>query len=92
MKRFFFEEEDDDGNDDEMMDQEGREMPEFIPEIFAMSHQENPAIHILNYSVRICEQSFFWKFLSHSKKTEMIEKVFNNLMRLMETGPTEEEE
>jgi len=88
MKRFFFEEEDDD-NEDEMMEDSGR-MPEFVPEFFAMSQQENPAIHILNCSVRICEQNFFWRFFSQSKKMAMVRSVFNGLVALMGEDPEAE--
>jgi hypothetical protein len=85
MKRFFFEdEEDDDDGDEEMMGEAGRGFPEMIPEIFAMPHQDDPYRHILDCSIRICEKSMFWRFISLSKKTSMIEKVFHDLRGLME--------
>jgi hypothetical protein len=84
MKRFFFEEEDDDNDEDMTEDGEGRMMPEFIPEILAMSGQTNPAAHILDCSIRICEKSFFWRFMSISKKIKMVESVFGDLSQLLE--------
>lgn len=82
MKRFFFDEEDDD-NEDEMMNEAERMMPEFVPEFFAMPHQENPAMHILNCAVRMCEKSLYWRFLGSEKKTDMVKKVFNDLVDLI---------
>lgn len=89
MKRFFFEEEGDD-DEDEMMDEAGRMMPEFIPEFLAMSNQENPANHILSCSVRICERSFFWRFMGITKKMRMVQSVFEDLTRLVEPRTEEE--
>lgn len=86
MKRFFFEEEDDD-NEDEMMNEAERMLPEFVPEFFAMQQQENPAVHVLNYAVRICENNYLWRFLGNAKKVEMIESVFGDLMALIEAPP-----
>jgi hypothetical protein len=82
MKRFFFDNEDDD--EDEMMDDSGRPMPDFIPEFLAMAHQEDPTRHLLDCAIRVCEKSFLWRFMNHSKKTEMIESVFYDLRELVE--------
>lgn len=82
MKRFFFENEDDDEED--MMDDADRMIPEFVPEFFALPHtQENPAHHILNCSMKICEQSFLWNFMSIDKKMKMISQVFDKLNSLV---------
>jgi hypothetical protein len=83
MKRFFFDEEDDD-NEEDMMNEAEKMLPEFVPEFFAIPQQEDPAIHVLNYAVRICEQNFMWRFLGNVKKITMIKSVFNDLMMLME--------
>ena len=91
MKRFFFENEDDDGDDD-MMGEAGQDFPEMIPEIFAMAHQDDPYRHILDCSIRICEQSAFWRFTSISRKTEMVKKVFQDLVGLIEPREQEQEQ
>lgn len=87
MKRFFFEEEGDDESDDEMMDEEARAFPEMVPEFFAMTHGlDNPDQQILNYSIRVCEQTFLWRFRSTKQKIEMIENVFESLKTLVDSG------
>lgn len=87
MKRFFFEEEEDDDNDDDEMMDDSRAFPEMVPEFFAMAHGlDNPSQHVLNYSIRICEQTFLWRFKSMRRKMEMIESVFHTLNALVEGG------
>lgn len=82
MKRFFFEEEDDD--DEDMADEADRMLPEFVPEFFAFpNQQENPAHHILNCSIKICEQSLFWKFMGVDGKMRMLSRVFHELSGLV---------
>lgn len=84
MKRFFFDEENEDEDDAESS------LPEFVPEFFTMSQQENPSIHVLNCSVRICEQSLLWRFFGISRKVSMIQKTFSELMTLLEVEKDQE--
>lgn len=87
MKRFFFEEEGDEDEEDEMAEDAGNVFPEMIPEIFAMAHgMENPDQQILNYAIRICEQTFLWRFRSVDRKMKMVESVFEDLKRLVESN------
>lgn len=88
MKRFFFDEEEE--NDDE--EDSEKSLPEFIPEFFTMSQQDNSSSHVLNCSVRICEQSFFWWFLGTKRKLRMIHSVFYDLMQLVEVENQDEQE
>ena len=82
MKRFFFEDEDDE-DDDEMMHEAERAFPEVFPEIFAMSQQEDPSRHMLECAIRICERSFFWRFLGMRRKMAMIRSVFSDLGKMV---------
>lgn len=87
MKRFFFDEENDNEDEDDME----KSIPEFIPEFFSMSQQENPSVHVLNCAVRICEQSLLWRFYGISKKVSMIQSTFSDLMKLVEGEQQQEE-
>lgn len=85
MKRFFFEDEDDEEGEDEMM---GRPMPEFVPEFFAMNG-EDPNRYILEYSLKVCEKTLFWRFRTVKQKTDLIGKVFSSLKNMMDFGPSD---
>jgi hypothetical protein len=89
MKRFFFDEENED--EDDIVDNSERSLPDFIPEFFTMSQQENLSVPVLNCAVRICEQSLFWRFFKISKKVSMIQKTFSDLMMLVETEKEQED-
>ena len=86
MKRFFFDEGEDDEDDDEMKEEAGYAFPEFL----AMAHQmDDPNQQILNCSIRICEQTFLWRFRSVNRKMTMIEEVFGKLKALVDSGNPE---
>lgn len=74
MRRFYYGSEDED--DDE--DAEGFEMPS-ASELIAMTQVESPFKHLMESSIRVCEKSLLWRFLSPDDKLKMIEKVFAGL-------------
>lgn len=86
MKRFFFEDEDDE-DDEEMMREAEHAFPEFFPEIFAMSQQEDPNRHILDCAIRICERSFLWRFVGLGRKMNMLRSVFSELGKMVSPVP-----
>ncbi len=87
MKRFFFDEEDDDEED--MMNEAENMLPGFIPEILAFPQQESQ--NVLNCSIKICESSFFWRFMSIEKKMKILSKVFENITTIIEKKEEMEE-
>jgi hypothetical protein len=83
MKRFYFgDDEQEDENDDDF-DESKFIMPD-AAELIAMTQFENPDQYLLSYSIRICERSFFWRFLNIDSKLNMIDKAFNNLKKITE--------
>lgn len=77
MKRFYFGSEDDeDGEDAEAF--EAPSPSDFI----AMANVESPFRHLMDCSIRVCEKSFLWRFLSPEDKVQMIRKVFDSLSQI----------
>jgi hypothetical protein len=74
MKRFYFGSED----EGEEEDGEGFEMPS-ASELIAMTQVESPFKHLMDSSIRVCERSLVWRFLSPEEKLKMINKVFAGL-------------
>lgn len=74
MKRFYFGSEDE-GEED---DAEAFEMPS-ASELIAMTQMESPFRHLMDSSIRVCERSLVWRFLSPEEKLKMIESVFAGL-------------
>jgi hypothetical protein len=71
MKRFYFGSE----GEDEDEDGEGFEMPS-ASELIAMTQADSPFKHLMDSSIRVCERSLVWRFLSPEEKLKMINKVF----------------
>lgn len=77
MKRFYFGSEDE-GDED---DSEAFEMPS-PGELIAMTQVESPFRHLMDSSIRVCERTFGWRFLSPEEKLKMINRVFAGLSAL----------
>jgi hypothetical protein len=80
MKRFYFGDE----NEDEEDSEDPMEMFPDPSEFISMTQFENPDHHIINCSIKICEKSWFWNFYKISKKTKMVQEVFESLKKLLE--------
>ena len=81
MKRFYFSD-DEDYEEDEDIDESN-----FLDsELLAMTQLGNSNVTLLSCAIKICEKTFLWRFLSLSRKTNMIEKVFNKLKKMTEEG------
>jgi len=79
MKRFYFGS--DDGGDDE--DAEDFDPP--LPADFiSMAQIESPWRHMLDSTIRICEKSLMWRFMSPSRKIDMVRKVFDGLAEIQQ--------
>jgi hypothetical protein len=85
MKRFSFGG-DEDNEDEEEMDaeSEARYMFPDPSEFITMTQFENPDHNLLNYTIKICEKSWFWNFYRVSTKIKMIRQVFENLKIMTE--------
>ena len=83
MKRFYFGD-DEEENEEDAFDEEKFLMPD-AAELIAMTHLESTNESYLNYSIKICEKSFLWKFYGISKKIDMINKVYQNLKQITES-------
>jgi hypothetical protein len=81
MKRFYF---DDEENSEEDDDLESRFMFPDPSEFITMAQIDNPNQYILNYALKICENSWFWRFYGVSKKIKMVASVFEELKNLTE--------
>jgi len=73
MKRFYFG--DDDGGDEE----DGGEFEMPPP---TMAQVESPARHLMDCSIRMCEGTFGWRFMSPEDKVAMVSKVFKGLAEI----------
>jgi hypothetical protein len=85
MKRFYFNDDEDGEEEEDRIDDSMFMVPD-ATELIAMTQFENANQQILNCSIKICENSFFWRFYKVSSKLKMIGEVFESLMKLME-GP-----
>lgn len=78
MKRFHF-------GDNEEEEDEDEENENFKPEFFSMSQFPiETGNHVLDSAIKICENSFFWKFYSINFKLHKIKKVYEFLILLEE--------
>jgi hypothetical protein len=82
MKRFYFG--DDEDEDEEYEEDEIDESRFLDAELIAMTQLGNADNNLLICSIKICEKSLFWIFLSTNKKIKIIEKVYNSLKKLTE--------
>lgn len=78
MKRFYFGSEDGDEGEEGEADAFDMAGQEFI----AMAAPESPFRHLMDFSIRICEKNFVWRFLSPSDKVAMIREVFERLSQI----------
>lgn len=79
MKRFYFgSDEEGEGEED---DSESFEMPH-ASGLIAMTPTESPFGNLLECSMRLCEKSIFWRFLSIEDRLKMIKKVFEDLANM----------
>lgn len=82
MKRFHFGDDEENDDEEEINDEE-----RFIqsPDFFSMAQfpleSGNP---LLDYSIKICEKSFFWKFYSLQTKLSKIKETYIFLIDLEE--------
>jgi len=79
MKRFYFGG-DEDGEDE---DSESFEMPS-ASELIAMTQAENPFKLLVDFSVRVCESSWLWRFLPLDRKISMVSKAFREFALMQE--------
>ena len=79
MKRFYFGGEEDNDEDDP----DSFEMPS-ASELISIAQADNPFKTLIDFSVRICESSWLWRFLSLEKKISMVLKVFIKLSNAKE--------
>ena len=85
MKRFSFGGDEDNEDEDEMdAESEARYMFPDPSEFITMTQFENPDHNLLNYTIKICEKSWFWNFYRVSTKIKMIAQVFENLKIMTE--------
>lgn len=74
MKRFYF------GSDDERDDDEADSFDMPSPsEFISMGEIESPFKSLMECSIRVCERSVMWRFLSAESKLKMINSVFAGL-------------
>lgn len=87
MKRFSFggdEDNEDEDDFDAEAEAEARYMFPDPSEFITMTQFENPDHNLLNYTIKICEKSWFWNFYGASTKIKIIKDVFENLKSLTE--------
>jgi hypothetical protein len=78
LKRFNF------GEDEENEDYEDEE--KFIqgPDFFSMAQFPLENENLIGSAIKICENSFFWKFYSIEKKIKLIKKTYSFLEKLVD--------
>jgi len=77
MKRFYF------GNDEGGEEDEGNEFEMPPPtEFISMTQMESPARHLMDCSIKMCEGTFGWRFMSPDDKLAMVAKVFKGLAEI----------
>lgn len=81
MKRFYFDDEEENEDEDDI---ESRFMFPDPSEFITMTQFESPNQYILNYALKICENSWFWRFYGISKKTKIVADVFEELKKITE--------
>lgn len=79
MKRFYFG--NDEGGEEEDADDFGPQLPS---EFISMAPFESPWRHLIESSIRVCERSIMWRFMSPTGKMNMIKKVFEGLSEMQE--------
>jgi len=73
---------DDDEDDDEMQEHDFLENEDMLREL-EISFQENQNKQkTISQAIKICSQSFFWRFYSNQTKLKMIEQCYYRLTEL----------
>ena len=82
MRRFYFDEEGHERGEEDEADDMDFIMPE--SGLIAMTPMENPEHYLLGCAIKICENSFFWRFLGNSTRLRMIEQTYRAIKQLTE--------
>lgn len=84
MKRFHFGDDESEYEEDEDDLEDMRFMMPDSSELIAMTQMEDPNHYLLNYALKICEKSIFWRFTGVSSRLKMIDTVFHSIKKLTE--------
>lgn len=81
-RRFYFGDE----NENENEDEDDRDDPFDNSEFFQMAQFpfDSPEVSVLDSSIKICESSFFWKFLSIERKLNKIKMTYEYLQQMID--------
>lgn len=78
-------EDDDDDDEIEFIDQQG---------IIDVMHVDLAQIelnqHLLGKAIEIAQRSWFWRFKSHERKMDEIEKIYQRLLQITDNKPKED--
>jgi hypothetical protein len=73
---------DDDEDDDEMQEHDFLENEEMLRELEISFQEAQNKQKTISQAIKICSQSFFWRFYSNQTKLKMIEQCYYGLTEL----------